>query len=155
MVAGCTLPLEHRTFQPHTLDLARWSTDRVHFSPPLSLALCRARGSIFAVGAHEMPGIHSSIGKQIWFFVSMILLSNSPLTFPACAPAQVNVDFLDGEEWARSTSNSRADFGIFDMLFDLVELGTLRVRCAARARLPSLSVPPPCCYAPPQCSPRL
>ena len=78
VVAGCALPLDHRTFQPHTLDLARWSTDRVHFSPPLSLALCRARGSIFAVGAHEMRGIHSTIGKQVWFFVVTLLLSNSP-----------------------------------------------------------------------------
>ena len=153
VVAGCALPLDHRTFQPHTLDLARWSTDRVHFSPPLSLALCRARGSIFAVGAHEMRGIHSTIGKQVWFFVVTLLLSNSLLTFPACAAAQVGVDFLHGEEWATSTSFSTEDFRIFDILFDLVELGFLRVRCAARARLPSLSVPPPCFCAPPQCSP--
>ena len=62
---------------------------------------------------------------------------------------------LDGEEWARSTSNSRADYGIFDMLFDLVEVGQLLTRCAARARLPSLSVPPPCCCTPPPCSPSL
>ena len=122
MVAGCALPLDHRTFQPHTLDLARWSTDRVHFSPPLSLALCRARGSIFAVGAHEMRGIHSTIGKQVWFFVVTLLLSNSPLTLPACAAAQVGVDFLDGEKWALSTSFSTLGIWIFDSLFDPVDV---------------------------------
>ena len=128
----------------------------------------RARASeVQSIAPRMRYGVHGARGQWLHgrtpsidmhdprFLVITLLLSNSPLTFPACAPAQVNVDFLDGEEWARSTSNSRADFGIFDMLFDLVELGTLRVRCAARARLPSLSVPPPCCYAPPQCSPRL
>ena len=50
---------------------------------------------------------------------------NSPLTLPECAPAQVNVAFLDGEDGAMSTSNSTADFGIFDSLFGLVDMVTL------------------------------
>ena len=53
--------------------------------------------------------------------MSMILLSNSPLTFPACAAAQVGVDFLDGEKWVRSTSISTLGIWIFDSLFDPVE----------------------------------
>ena len=102
-----------------------------------------------------MRGIHSTIGEQIWCKNSTSISQNPSLTLLACAPAQVNVDFLDGEEWARSTSNSRADFGIFEIIFNLVEVGQLLTRCAARARLPSLSVPPPCCCAAPPCGPSL
>ena len=151
--AKCATQLSHRASRPRTLTLHHSSTYRVHFSPARAVALRRARGSNFAGGGHEKSGISSSIGIQVWFFVSRILLSNSPLTLPACAAAQVGVDFRDGEEWATSTSFSTEDFRLFDILFDLVELGFLRVRCAARARLPSLSVPPPCFCAPPQCSP--
>ena len=50
---------------------------------------------------------------------------NSPLTLPECAPAQVNVAFLDGEDGAMSTSNSTADFGIFEILFEAVDMVTL------------------------------
>ena len=53
--------------------------------------------------------------------MSMILLSNSPLTLHACAAAQVGVDFLDGEKWALSTSFSTLGIWIFDSLFDPVE----------------------------------
>ena len=153
--AKCATRLSLRTSRPPASTPRHSSLAVTHLLTPTFLSVRRCRGSIFRFKAHEKRGISSSIGIQVWFFVSRILLSNSPLTLtlPACAAAQVGVDFLDGEEWALSTSNSRADFGIFDMLFDLIELGTLRVRCAARAHLPSLSVPPPCCYAPPQCSP--
>ena len=102
-----------------------------------------------------MRGIHSSIGIQIWCKSSIDSSLNSPLTLPACAPAQVNVEFLEGEDWARSTLFSRAHFQIFDNLFDLVDVGHLLAGCAARARLPSLSVPSPCCCSPPPCGPRL
>ena len=151
--AKCARQFPLRTSRPPASTPRLSSLAVTHLLTPTFLSVRRCRGSIFGVKAQEERRIHSSIGKQIWFLVSTLFLSNSPLTLPACAPAQVGVDFLDGEEWALSTTNSRADFGIFDMLFDLIDFGTLRVRCAARARLPSLSVPPPCCYAPPQCSP--
>ena len=72
-----------------------------------------------------MRGIYSTTGEQIWSKDSTSSSLNSPLTLPACAPAQVNVDFLDGEDGAMSTSNSTADFGIFDSLFGLVDMVTL------------------------------
>ena len=149
--AKCATQLSHRASRPRTLTLHHSSTYRVHFSPARAVALRRARGSNFAGKTHERWGIHSSIGIQIRCHFSTSSSLNSPLTLPACAAAQVGVDFLHGEEWATSTSFSTEDFRIFDILFDLVELGTLRVKCAARARLPSLSVPPPCFCAPPQC----
>ena len=102
-----------------------------------------------------MRSIHSTIGLQMWFKFAIYSFANSSLTLPACAPAQVNVDFLEGEDGARSTSNSAADLGIFEILFDPVEVGHLLARCAARARLPSLSAPPPCLCAAPLCSPSL
>ena len=72
-----------------------------------------------------MMGIHSTIGMQIWCKNSTSSSVNSPLSLPACAPAQVNVDFLDGEDGAMSTSNSTADFGIFEILFEAVDMVTL------------------------------
>ena len=72
-----------------------------------------------------MRGIYSTTGMQIWSKFAIYSSLNSPLTLPACAPAQVNVDFLDGEDGAMSTSNSTADFGIFDSLFGLVDMATL------------------------------
>ena len=110
-------------------------------------------------------GVHGARGRWLYgrtpsidmhdprFLVSMILLSNSTRSCAPCAPAQVNVDFLDGEEWPRSTSFSSVGFRIFDILFVLVDVGNLLARCVARARLPSLLVPPPCLCAPPPCSP--
>ena len=155
VVPGCGLPVDHRASRPHTLDLNRSSTDRVHFSPRSHSDLRRARGSYLAGGAREKRRISSSIGIQIWCEFSTSTSQNPSLTLPACAPAQVNVDFLDGEEWARSTSFSRSDFRIFDILFVLVDVGNLLARCVARARLPSLLVPPPCLCAQPLCSPSL
>ena len=72
-----------------------------------------------------MRGIYSTTGKQIWSKLAIYSSLNSPLTLPACAPAQVNVDFLDGEDGAMSTSNSTADFGIFEILFEAVDMVTL------------------------------
>ena len=72
-----------------------------------------------------MRGIYSTIGEQIWCKFAIFCFVNSPLTLPECAPAQVNVAFLDGEDGAMSTSNSTADFGIFDSLFGLVDMATL------------------------------
>ena len=72
-----------------------------------------------------MRGIHSTIGVQIGCKFATATSQNPSLILPACAAAQVNVDFLDGQEWARSTSFSSAGFRIFDILFDLVELGFL------------------------------
>ena len=72
-----------------------------------------------------MRGIHSSIGIQIRCKNSTSSSMNSPLTLPECAPAQVNVAFLDGEDGAMSTSNSTADFGIFEILFEAVDMVTL------------------------------
>ena len=72
-----------------------------------------------------MRGIYSTTGMQIWSKLAIYSSLNSPLTLPECAPAQVNVDFLDGEDGAMSTSNSTADFGIFDSLFGLVDMATL------------------------------
>ena len=72
-----------------------------------------------------MMGIHSTIGMQIWCKFAIYSSLNSPRILPACAPAQVNVDFLDGEDGAMSTSNSTADFGIFEILFEAVDMVTL------------------------------
>ena len=73
-----------------------------------------------------MRGIYSTIGEQIWCKFAIFCFVNSrPLTLPECAPAQVNVDFLDGEDGAMSTSNSTADFGIFDILFEAVDMASL------------------------------
>ena len=86
-----------------------------------------------------MRGIHSSIGIQIRCKFSTSISQNSPLTLPACAPAQVKVDFLDGEEWARSTSFSSAGFRTFDIRFGLVDVGILLARCVGKRRT---SLPP-------------
>ena len=72
-----------------------------------------------------MRGIYSTTGMQIWSKFAIYSSLNSPLTLPECAPAQVNVDFLDGEDGAMSTSNSTADFGIFEILFEAVDMVTL------------------------------
>ena len=120
--AKCATQLSHRASRPRTLTLHHSSTYRVHFSPARAVALRRARGSNFAGGGHEKRGISSSIGIQIWFFVITLLMRNSSLTFPACPTAQVGVDFLDGEEWVRSTSFSTLGIWIFDSLFDPVDV---------------------------------
>ena len=119
---------------------------------PTFLSLRRACGFISTAKSHEMRGIHSSTGMQMLCPKDMSSSQTSPLTLPACAAAQVNVDFLDGEEWARSTSYSREYFRIFDILFGMVDVSNLLARCAARARLPSLSVPSPCCCSLLPCS---
>jgi hypothetical protein len=123
-----------------------------HLLTPTFLSLRRACGSIWDGKSHEMRGIHSSTGMQMLCPKDMSSSQTSPLTLPACAAAQVNVDFLDGEEWARSTSYSREYFRIFDILFGMVDVSNLLARCAARARLPSLSVPSPCCCSLLPCS---
>ena len=87
----------HRASRPRTLTLHHSkdsSTYRVHFSPARAVALRRARGSNFAGETHERWGIHSSIGIQIRSHFSTSSSLNSPLTLPACAAAQVGVDFL-------------------------------------------------------------
>ena len=112
---------------------------------PTFLSVRRACGFISTAKFHEMRGIHSSTGVQIPCQNDMSSSQNSPLTLPACTAAQVRGEFLDGAEWSRSTSYSRADFQFFDILFGMVDVGNLSARCAARARLPSLSVPSPCC----------
>ena len=120
---------------------------------PTFLSLRRACGFISRTKSHEMRGIHSSTGVQIACQNDMSSSQISLLTLPACTAAQVRGDFLDGAEWARSTSYSRVDLQIFDILFDMVDVGNLLTRCAARARLPSLSVPSlGCCELLP-CSP--
>ena len=73
------------------------------------------------------------------------------LTSQFACMCQVNVDFLDGQEWPRSTSFLSAGFRIFDILFVLIDVGNLLARRVARARLPSLLVPPLCLCAPPPC----
>ena len=69
-----------------------------------------------------MRGIYSTTGMQIPRKNVTTSSPNSPLTLPACAPDQVNVDFLDGRGWARSTSFSTLGLQNFDILFDPVEM---------------------------------
>ena len=73
-----------------------------HLLTPTFLSLRRACGSISAGKSHEMRGIHSSTGMQMPCPKDMSSSQTSPLILPACAAAQVNVDFLDGEDTARS-----------------------------------------------------
>ena len=120
--AKCATRLSLRTSRPPASTPRHSSLAVTHLLTPTFLSVRRCRGSIFRFKAHEKRGISSSIGIQVWFFVSRILLSNSPLTFPACAAAQVGVDFLDGEEWVRSTSFSTLGIWIFDSLFDPVDV---------------------------------
>ena len=92
---------------------------------PTFLSLRRACGFISRTKSHEMRGIHSSTGVQIACQNDMSSSQISLLTLPACTAAQVRGDFLDGAEWARSTSYSRPDFQIFDILFGMVDVGNL------------------------------
>ena len=93
-----------------------------HLLTPTFLSLRRACGSISAGKSHEMRGIHSSTGMQMPCPKDMSSSQTSPLILPACAAAQVGVDFLDGEEWVRSTSFSTLGIWIFDSLFDPVDV---------------------------------
>ena len=120
--AKCATRLSLRTSRPPASTPRHSSLAVTHLLTPTFLSVRRCRGSIFRFKAHEKRGISSSIGIQVWFFVSRILLSNSPLTLPACAAAQVGVDFLDGEKWVRSTSFSTLGIWIFDSLFDPVDV---------------------------------
>ena len=98
----------------------------------------RARASeVQSIAPRMRYGVHGARGRWLHgrtpsidmhdprFLVITLLLSNSPRSCAPCAPAQVNVDFLDGEDGAMSTSNSTADFRIFDSLFGLVDMATL------------------------------
>ena len=120
--AKCATRLSLRTSRPPASTPRHSSLAVTHLLTPTFLSVRRCRGSIFRFKAHEKRGISSSIGIQIWFFVITLLMRNSSLTLPACAAAQVGVDFLDGEKWALSTSFSTLGIWIFDSLFDPVDV---------------------------------
>jgi hypothetical protein len=123
-------PLQHRSgTSPAQLAPEPQVVHRPELSPELQLRTGRSGTS---ATPESVPELHlPQVGPELQVDAS----GTSSAAQPVCAAAQVNVDFLDGQEWARSTSNSRADFGIFDMLFNLVEVGQLLTRCGVRLRI--------------------